>query len=202
VPGFGSSNGPLRGAKGQTFEGGIRVGTIAWWPGKIPPGTSTDAITSMMDILPTFAKLAGAKLPADRKLDGVDLWPVLVGNPSQPPRNEFFYYRGLKLEAVRSGPWKLHLALPDGAPGEPKGKPRPQLFNLTEDLGETKNVAEANPEVVRRLQALAQSMDGDLGLEGIGPGCRALGRVENPQPLIGYDGTVRADVVGREKTFP
>jgi arylsulfatase A len=202
VPVHGSSNLPLRGAKGQTFEGGIRVCTIAWWPGKIPPGTSTDAITSMMDVLPTFAKLAGAPLPTDRKLDGVDIWPVLAGNPSQPPRNEFFYYRGLALEAVRSGPWKLHLALADGGAGEPKGTPRPQLFNLAEDIGETRNVADANPEVVRRLQALAQSMEGDLGLDGVGPGCRALGRVQNAQPLIGYDGAVREDAVGREKAFP
>jgi arylsulfatase A len=202
VPSHGSSNVPLRGAKGQTFEGGVRVCTMAWWPGKIPPGTSTDAITSMMDILPTFAKLAGAKLPADRKLDGVDIWPVLVGSPSEPPRHEFFFYRGLTLEAVRSGPWKLHLALADGGAGEQKGTPRPQLFNLAEDIGEKKNVADENPEVVRRLQALAQTMEGDLGLDGIGPGCRPLGHVQKAQPLIGYDGAVRADAAGREKAFP
>ncbi len=74
----GSFNHPLRGAKGSTFEGGMRVCTIAWWPGKIPAGTRTDAITSMMDLLPTLANLAGAALPDDRKWDGVDQWPVLA----------------------------------------------------------------------------------------------------------------------------
>jgi arylsulfatase A len=199
----GSNNGPLRGSKGQTFEGGIRVCTIAWWPGKIPAGTSTDAITSMMDILPTLTQLAGGKLPADRKLDGVDIWPVLTGTASAtPPRDHFFYYRGFTLEAVRSGPWKLHLALADGPPGAKKGAPQPQLFNLAEDIGETKNVAAANPEVVQRLQALALTMKDDLGLEGIGPGCRPLGRVENPQPLLGPDGAVRTSAAGEQKSFP
>ncbi|MDX1929151.1 MAG: sulfatase [Pirellulaceae bacterium] len=197
----GAHNGPLRGAKGSTFEGGIRTCTLAWWPGKIPAGTSTDAMTSMMDMLPTFAKLGGAELPTGRKLDGVDIWPVLAGDPEVPPRDTFFCYRGLNLEAVRSGPWKLHLALADNA-GTEKGRPRPQLFHLGHDVGEKNDLAAAQPEVVARLQALAQSMKGDLGLEGIGPGCRPLGRVANPQPLIDIDGTVRADAVATKKHFP
>jgi arylsulfatase A len=198
----GSNNKPLRGSKGQTFEGGLRVCTIAWWPGRIPAGTSTDAITSMMDILPTFAKLAGAPLPTDRKLDGVDLWPILAGDAATPPRNEFFYFRGFTLDAVRSGPWKLHLALADGAPGQKKAAPRPQLFNLHDDIGETTSVAEAHPDVVRRLQALAAAMDADLGTTGLGPGCRPLGRVPTPQPLIGHDGTVRPGFAGAQSQFP
>lgn len=197
----GAKNLPLRGTKGQTLEGGIRTCTLAWWPGKIPAGTSTDAMTSMMDILPTFAGLAGGKLPTDRKLDGVDIWPVLAGNPAQPPRDHFFYYRGLTLEAVRSGPWKMHLALAENAAGK-KSAPQPQLFNLGEDLGETKNVATQHPEVMARLQQLAQTMKNDLGLEGIGPGCRALGRIVNPQPLIAHDGAVRTDAVGKIRSFP
>ncbi|MBM3858706.1 MAG: sulfatase [Verrucomicrobia bacterium] len=199
----GSNNTPLRGSKGQTFEGGIRVCTIAWWPGKIPAGTSTDAMTSMMDILPTFTKLAGASLPGNRKLDGVDIWPVLAGNVgNKPPRDQFFYYRGLKLEAVRSGPWKLHLALAGGVPGKKKAAPQPHLFNLTEDIGETKNVAAQHPDVVKRLQALAQTMANDLGLDDVGPGCRPPGRVSNPQPLIAHDGAVRPNAVGKTKRFP
>ncbi len=199
----GSNNQPLRGTKGQTFEGGIRVCTIAWWPGKIPAGTATDAITSHMDILPTFAQLAGAKSPSDRKLDGVDIWPALAGAAdAKPPRDHFLYFRGLTLEAVRSGAWKLHLALADGEPGKKKGPPQPQLFNLTDDPGETKNIAAAHPEIVPRLQALAQTMKDDLGVEGLGPGCRPLGRVANPQPMIGADGTVRADAAGHPARFP
>jgi arylsulfatase A len=199
----GSNNRPLRGSKGSTFEGGIRTCTIAWWPGKIPPGTRTEAITSMMDVLPTLAHLAGAELPDDRKLDGVNQWPVLAGTADgQPPRDQFFYFRGFKLEAVRSGPWKLHLALAGGTPGQKKTPPRPQLFHLIDDIGETKDVANDHPEVVERLQAMAQAIDGDLGLDGVGPGCRPLGRVAAPLPAIGHDGTVRPDMAGDVKRFP
>jgi arylsulfatase A-like enzyme len=185
----GATNTPLRGSKGSTLEGGIRVPGIAWWPGRIPAGTTTEAITSMMDVLPTLAKLAGAPLPAGRKLDGVDVWPVLSGSPATPPRDHFLYYRGLTLEAVRQGPWKLHLA---------KG----ELYHLGNDIGEASNVASANPDVVRRLTALADATAGDLARDGIGPGSRPLGRVANPQPLLRPDGTVRADAVGSARSFP
>lgn len=172
-------NTPLRGHKGSTWEGGMRVPTIAWWPGKIPAGTSTDAITGMIDILPTFVKLGGGRLPTDRKLDGGDIWPLLAGTPgAASPHDAFYYYRGLKLEAVRQGPWKLRLG-----PGE--------LYHLGRDIGEQENIATANPDVLRELQAVADLMKDDLGLDGIGPGCRPLGKAANPQPLIGQDGTVR-----------
>ncbi len=199
----GSNNQPLRGSKAQTFEGGIRVCTIAWWPGKIPAGTSTDAITSHMDLLPTLAQFAGAQAPTDRKLDGVDISSVLLGNAAtKPPRDHFFYFRGFTLDAVRSGDWKLHLALADGGPGKKKGPARAQLFNLATDIGESKDVAGDNAEIVQRLRALAETMKDDLGLDGVGPGCRPPGRVENPQPLIGHDGTVRANAVAQQKSFP
>ncbi|MBI5691286.1 MAG: sulfatase [Verrucomicrobia bacterium] len=184
----GATNRPLRGSKGSTLEGGIRVPAIAWWPGQIPPGTSTTAITSMMDVLPTLAQLAGAALPS-RKLDGVNVWPALAGDPATPPRDSFLYFRGLALEAVRSGPWKLHLA---------KG----ELYHLGDDLGEARNVAAAQPEVVRRLIALAESTAADLGRDGVGPGCRPLGRVDRPLPLITLEGTVRADAAGKHARLP
>jgi arylsulfatase A len=201
--GHGSNNQPLRGGKGSTFEGGIRVCTIAWWPGKIPAGTRTAAITSMMDVLPTLANLAGAKLPDDRKLDGVDQWPVLAGTMDRPgPREQFYYFRRLELEAVRCGAWKLHLALAGGGAGQKKTPPRPQLFHLIDDIGETTDVADKHPEVVARLTALARAIDDDLAMEGIGPGCRPLGRVENPLPAIDHDGTVRPDMRGQIERFP
>lgn len=172
-------NAPLRGFKGSTWEGGMREPTIAWWPGKIPAGTETDLVTSMMDVLPTLAKLAGAPLPAGRKLDGADIWPILSGAPdAKPVHDAFYYFRGLKLQAVRAGDWKLHLA----------GK---QLFNLADDIGESTNVAGQHPDVVKRLEALAADMDKDLGVDGIGPGVRPLGRVDDPKPLIDWDGKVR-----------
>ena len=182
----GANNRPLRGGKGQTFEGGVRVCAIAWWPGKIPAGTRTDEITTMMDILPTFVKLAGGTLPGDRTIDGRDLWPLLAGEPeARSPRDVFYYHRGLKLEAVRSGPWKLHL---QGG----------ELYNLGNDLGESTNVAAANPDVVGQLRALAAGTRDDLGLDGIGPGCRPLGRVADPQPLIGNDGKTRPGFESRK----
>jgi arylsulfatase A-like enzyme len=133
----------------------------------------------MMDILPTFVKLAGGEVPADRKLDGGDIWPILAGaGDARSPHDAFFYFRGLELEAVRSGLWKLHL----------KGG---QLYNLESDVSESADVAAANPGVVERVRSLAERVGGDLGLDGVGPGCRPPGRVPHPQPLIGYDGTIR-----------
>jgi len=177
-------NTPLRGFKNSTWEGGMREPTIAWWPGKIPAGTSTDAITGMMDILPTLVKLAGGKVSADRKIDGGDIWPLLAGKAgAKSPHDLFYYYRGLKLEAVRSGPWKLHLE---------KG----ELYNLESDIGESANVAASNPEVAKRLHNLADRMKDDLGLDGIGPGCRPLGKVANAQPIIDHEGNVRAEFRG------
>jgi arylsulfatase A len=203
----GSINTPLRGSKGQTLEGGIRVPTLAWWPGRVPAGSSTEAITSMMDVLPTLAKLGGGKTPTDRKIDGVDIWPVLAGKvkdaeSKETPRQVFYYFRGPTLEAVRSGNWKLHLALRTGPPNKPTGESRKALYNLKDDIGETNDVAQEHPEVVERLQALATVMDGDLGGRDFGPASRPLGRVENPQPFISLDGTVRADAVGPSKTLP
>lgn len=178
----GSSNAPLRGSKASTLEGGIRVCTIAWWPGHVPAGASSDAITSMMDVLPTFAALAGAPLPPNRKLDGVDQQDVLLGRTkadAKPPREVFHYFRGLTLEAVRQGPWKLHLA---------KG----ELYDLAHDLGEAKNVAAEQPAIMKQLQELATAMDADLGVNKLGPGVRPLGRVTKPLPLIDAQGKIRA----------
>ncbi len=175
-------NAPLRGFKGSTWEGGMREPTIAWWPGKIPAGTESDAITGMMDILPTLVKLAGGSLPTDRKLDGGDIWPILAGQPgAKSPHDVFYYYRGLNLQAVRSGPWKLHLA-------------KEELYNLETDIGETTNVASSNPAAVERLRKLAAQTKDDLGLDGIGPGCRPLGKVSDAQPIISHEGKFRSDL--------
>lgn len=179
---FGSNNDPLRGTKGQTFEGGIRTCTIAWWPGKIPAGTSTRAITSMMDFLPTFATLAGAKLPSDRKIDGVDVWSAFSGDEVKDsnlgPRNDFFYFRGFAMEAIRKGPWKLRFE-------------NGELYHLDDDISESNDVSATHPEIVAELRKAAEATDSDLGFKTLGPGCRPLGRVAEPQPLIDRDGNVR-----------
>jgi arylsulfatase A len=186
-------NAPLRGFKTTTWEGGMRTPTVAWWPGKIPAGTSTDEITGMFDILPTLVKLAGGELPADKKLDGGDIWPVLSGAAgAKTPHDVFYYFRGLKLEGIRSGAWKLRLAAAaEGGPQKGQRAAEDQLYNLEQDISESKNVAAENPEVVKRLLALTEAVKGDLGLDAEGPGMLPLARVANPQPLIGKDGKVR-----------
>ena len=195
-------NRPLRGNKGSTWEGGVRVPTIAWWPGQVPAGTASDAICGMFDVLPTFAALAGGKAPTDRKLDGVDLRPVLTGAPdARPPHETFFYFRGLQLEAIRDLEWKLFLpATTTNAVGNARNQAAARaaraaaenrLFNLKSDLSEATNVAAQHPEVVARLQKLVAQMNDDLGTNGTGPGVRALGKVASAQPLIAPDGTVR-----------
>ena len=172
-------NAPLRDFKTTTWEGGMRVCTLAWWPGKIPAGTATNEITAMMDVLPTFVKLAGGEIPADRKIDGYDIWPLLSGPAgTKTPHETYLFYRGLKLEAVRSGPWKLRLV-------------NGQLFNLETDISEKTDVAAANAEVVQRLQAIAEATKDDLAQDEYGPNVRPLGKVQNPQPIMGYDGKVR-----------
>jgi len=194
-------NRPLRGFKGATWEGGVRVPAIAWWPGKVPAGTSSDAMCGMFDILPTFAALAGAAVRGDRRIDGADIRSVLMGGADAPPPHEvFYYYRGLQLEAVRDLEWKLVLpVVAANAAGKAKIASRSaaktarsaQLFNLKTDLGETTDVAPQHPDIVARLEKLVSQMQDDLGVSGPAPGSRPLGKVENPQPLIGHDGKVR-----------
>lgn len=185
--------GPLHGGKATTWEGGVREPTIAWWPGRIPARSSCDAMLSEMDVLPTIIKLAGGQPPEDRKIDGLDMWPVLAGQTTASPHEALFYFNRLKLEAVRSGPWKLAIA-PQGTglpPEAAKPVPHhgPRLYNLDSDIGEMQDVAAQHPEVVARLQGLVNGMDKDLGIEGNGPGVRPPDRVAHPKPLLKRIGT-------------
>ena len=203
------TNGALRGHKGSTWEGGVRAPTIVWWPGTIPAGTSSDGITGMHDVLPTFASLAGGKLPVGRMLDGMDASGVWLGKDGAQGHEVFHYFRGFELQAIRRGPWKLHFgtAVASTAKGKGGNSARPvglALFNLDSDPGETTNVVEANPEVVKELQALAEAMDADLGVkaDSQGPGVRPLGRVEHPLPFFDHEGRARPDAVGEQDRFP
>jgi arylsulfatase A-like enzyme len=182
-------NAPLRGRKGSTLEGGMRVPTIAWWPGKIPAGTSTDEVATMMDVLPTLVRLAGGRVPADRGIDGRDVWPLLSGQPGAKTPHEYFaYFRGQNLEAVRSGPWKLELG---------SGK----LYNLYSDIGESSDMAASQTEQVKRLRDLAARVAADLGDGKPGPGCREPGRVLNARPILDHDGTVRPENRGDKARY-
>lgn len=119
------SAGPLRGGKLTCFEGGLREPCIMRWPGRIPAGRVCDELVSSLDLLPTIAGLIGAPLP-DRKLDGLDAWPLLSRATDKSPRKNFLYFNGDELHAVREGDWKLHLPhdylVVAGAPGR-DGKP-------------------------------------------------------------------------------
>ncbi len=178
----GGSNLPLRGGKFTTWEGGLRVPCILWWPGVVPAGSTTGEIVTSLDFLPTFAALAGTTAPADRIIDGMDLRELLEAPDGAGPRDTFFYYMAERLQAVRSGPWKLHVWRDNGAVTE--------LYNLADDRSETQDLAAAHPDVVAALQALANAMREDIGDGATGvPGRnrRPIGQVANPQTLTQYD---------------
>ena len=143
----------------------------------------------MFDIMPTFATLAGGKIPTDRKIDGANMWPHLIDAPvGQPTHETFFYYSGLKLEAVRYRDWKLKISVKNPSNKDDVDRTLPsKLYNLKTDIGESTDVAEQNPEVVSQLQRLIESMKEDLGIDGPAPGSRALGRVDNAAYLIDFD---------------
>jgi arylsulfatase A-like enzyme len=142
----------------------------------------------MLDILPTFASLAGTSLPAGRRLDGIDISPHLRGIPGTPPAHDVFhYFSGLKLMAIRKGPWKLHFGSTTEKRTPANAKGGPELYHLADDPGESRNVAAQHPDMVASLTELAASMDQDLGRSGTGPGVRTLGRVPQPKPLIPWD---------------
>lgn len=146
----GGSAGPLRGGKGSTWEGGMRVPGIFWWPGRIPAGVVQHAMATTMDILPTCAKLVGAPLPG-RPLDGIDIAPLLFGK-GNVEREAFFYYRGPNLCAARLGPWKAHfITRPGYGPDPPEMHDPPLLFHLGEDVGENWNRADTQPEVLSKI---------------------------------------------------
>ncbi|MEM7014639.1 MAG: sulfatase [Verrucomicrobiota bacterium] len=159
--------GPLKGRKGSTFEGGMREATVIRWPGKIPAGKDNGELMTAMDLLPTFAGLAGAEVPKDRVIDGKDVWPVLAGE-AKSPHEAFFYHKSTNLQAVRSGKWKLHAN---------QGKPS-QLYDLEADIGEKNNVIKDHPDVVKKLSGLMTAFEKDIAENN-----RPAAFVENPKPL-------------------
>lgn len=168
------SAGPLREGKGTAWEGGTRVPCLIRWPGKIPAGRVLDEPLMSIDIFPTLARLSGGALP-EHRIDGLDVWPILASEPGakNPHDAYYFYYASNELRAVLSGAYKLVLPHSfqsitepgkDGKPG--KGQARKAelaLYDLSSDIGETTNVAEKFPDVVERLQTLAERAREDLG---------------------------------------
>ena len=165
---------PLREAKGTAWEGGVRVPCIMRWTGRIPPGTVCDKMAATIDILPTLAEIVGAPLPKN-DIDGVNILSLMEAVESDEPRDHFFFYYGRALRAVRKGPWKLYF--PHGfnsysgvVPGS-DGYPGPynyaqtglELYDLEKDIGETVDVADQFPEIVKELETLAENARDDLG---------------------------------------
>jgi len=183
---------PLREGKGTSWDGGLREPTIMRWPGRIPAENVCSEPCMTIDILPTVAALTGAKLPG-HKIDGLDIWPVMSGQAgAKSPHEALFFYWANALEGVRSGKWKLHFPhgyrTMAGKPGGIGGKPALYsqartglaLYDLSADAGETTDLAEKNPDVVKRLKALADAARADLGDSATkqkGTGLREPGRL-------------------------
>jgi len=190
----GGSAGALREGKGTVWEGGVRVPFVARWPGVVPAGAVCREPAMTIDLLPTIAKLAGANLPK-AKIDGMDIGALLKNEPnSKSPQEAYWHYYGTgELQAVRSGKWKLMLphtyrtmaGQKDGADGKPGGYRQvkltePELYDLDADVSESKNVAAANPEVMKRMLALAERARHELGdslTKRVGKGVREPGRL-------------------------
>ncbi|MBC23695.1 MAG: arylsulfatase [Phycisphaerae bacterium] len=191
------TTGPLREGKGTTFEGGVRVPFIAWWPGTIPAGMTCSEPAMTIDIMPTVAGLVDGELP-EHQIDGKDILPLLTCREGARSPHEvlFFYYRDNELQALRSGRWKLHFPHryrtmngrepgTGGIPGKYDYSPRTELelYDLETDIGETVDVSAVHPEVMERLVRLADSMREDLGdslTEKPGTLRRSPGRLKEP----------------------
>jgi arylsulfatase A len=177
--GEGGSNGPLRGTKGQTWEGGMRVPCLVKWPARIPAGKASNALTSAMDFHPTLAALAGHDVSTLPKHDGVDLMPVWSGADSS--REFFHYFLRNELHAVRSGKWKLRHVVGNNNKVDTA---KLELYDLTEDPGESRNIADQHPDVVK----LGDPNFGEQGTERRQPAVssdpRPLTTIEEDYPVI------------------
>jgi arylsulfatase A len=190
------SAGSLREGKGTCWEGGVRVPCIMRWPGHIPANTTSDAMLMTIDVLPTIARLVGALLPK-HPIDGLDVWPLLSGaaGATNPHDAYVYYYEQNELQAVVSGDGRWKLQLPhtyrtlaghsgghDGMPVkyEQKKIVQPELYDLASDLGETTDVASLQPEIAKRLLAVAERTRDELGdslTKREGRGVRPAGQV-------------------------
>ena len=170
----GTSMGPLRGNKGgQKYEGHMRVPTVAWWPGRVPAGSATKEIAATIDMLPTFAALAGAKVPSDRVIDGRDISDLLLAKPGAKSPHDILYYEYL---GIRRGPWKL-VRLGNVTHGS--GYTKSELYNLDDDLAESKNLIEKHPAMAAELNGLL-----DKHMAAVQSKQRPAAFVKNPKPLL------------------
>lgn len=159
---------PLREGKGTMFDGGCREPTLAWWPSKIPANSVCKEPAMTIDLLPTVAKMIGAKLPGHR-IDGKNIMPLMLKDNAKSPQKAYYFYYGNQLQAIRQGKWKLHFphgyrtmaGKPGGTDGIPTkytgAKIELALFDLEKDIGESKNLKSEFPRVVEKLSALGEN---------------------------------------------
>ena len=164
---------PLREGKGTMFEGGCREPTLAWWPGKIPANSVCKEPAMTIDLLPTIAEMIGAKLPGHR-IDGKNILPLMLSDDAKSPHKAYYFYNGNQLQAVRQGKWKLHFphgyrtmaGKPGGTGGIPtnysQAKIELSLFDLHQDIGESKDLKAEFPDIVTRLSELGKKFDEKL----------------------------------------
>ena len=187
------SPGPYRGSKQTSFDGGVRVPTIFWWPGKIPANTNCDQLASTIDVLPTIAKLIDAELPA-HAIDGKDIRPLMFGEANvRSPHAYFPHYHHGELQAIRNDRWKLvfphKYGSLNGRPGGTGGLQAKYDSNMAElalydrlnDTGESKNVIKQYPEVYNELSKVADMYRKELGdklTDAKGSGIRPAGELE------------------------
>ncbi len=194
------STGGLREGKGTAFEGGPRVPCIMRWPGKIPAGSVCNKLSSTIDILPTIAEIVGYKL-SNKTIDGVSILPLMMGDENANPRNIFYFYYMGELRAIREGKWKRvfkhrsrsYVGVEPGRDGFPGPyafiEVEPALYNLEDDPYETKDLSAEYPDIVARLDSLAEIAREELGdrlTNRKGKGIR-------PPARKGFDRTIEVD---------
>ncbi|MCP4786698.1 MAG: sulfatase-like hydrolase/transferase [Fuerstiella sp.] len=145
------SNKPFRGGKFSHYEGGHRVPAIAWWPGKIKAGATTSQLTVAMDLLPTFAELAGIDIPAERKLDGISLSGLLLNDDELPQRQVFFGYEPKLGTALRDQNWKMIVS-----------SKKFELYDLSNDQGEETNLVDTHPDRAATMRAMIERWKGEV----------------------------------------
>jgi arylsulfatase len=190
------SAGPLREGKGTTWEGGVRVPCLMRWPGHIPAGCECHELCATIDLLPTIAGLIGSPLP-ELPIDGLDIWPLMSGHPAaRTPHDVYYFYWARQLQAIRAGDWKLHfphdyrsLTGEPGMDGQPAGYSTAHtelaLYNLRLDIGEQHDLSADHPDIVARLEALAETARVELGdslRETTGSAFREPASFEPPAP--------------------
>ncbi|MFV0444755.1 MAG: sulfatase [Planctomycetaceae bacterium] len=192
------SNAPLKGWGYDVSEGAMRMPCLIRWPGQVKAGVTSRELCTSMDLLPTFADLAGAKLETNGPIDGKDIWPILSGDPqAKSPHKAFYYYWGDQLQAVRTAhpAWKLYLPVENklGVRNPPPGPSPAELYDLDADIAEGQNVAANHPDVVKQLEQLADQARAELGDHGHpGSGQRPAGWVESPTARVMVGSKYRA----------